>query len=153
VPEPGILLKYLHILAAMVFVTGYIGGTVLQLAAAGSTDWTLRNFAMRWSNVFTSRILVPGSLAAGVLGVATALALNYPLFSGWVLYALILYFVTMAIGIAYWNPLGRKQTAAAEARDEARFTALAAQPSIRIVGAVDTLIVLALIYLMVVKPA
>lgn len=152
-PDTGVLLKYLHILAAMVFVTGYIAGTVLQVAAARSGDWSTREFAMRWSNVFTNRILVPAFIAAGILGVVTALALNYPVLSGWVLYALILYFVTMAIGIFFWSPLGKKQTAAAEAHDEARFTALAGQPAIRIFAALDTLIILALIYLMVVKPA
>ena len=152
-PETGVLLKYLHILAAMVFVTGYIAGTVLQVAAARSSDWPTREFAMRWSNVFTNRLLVPAVIVAGILGVVTAMALGYPILSGWVLYALVLYLVLLAVGIFWWNPLGKKQTAAAQAHDEARFTALARQPAIRVFATLDTLIILALIYLMVVKPA
>jgi len=153
VPDGGILLKYVHILAAMVYVTGYIGGAILQNASARATDWPVRRALLRYSNVLTNGLLVPGFVAAGVLGIAAALVLGYPLLSGWVRNALVLYVIILITGLVYWSPQGRKQQAALDAGDEAAFTALARRPSIRYVGLFDGIIILALIYLMVVKPA
>lgn len=152
-PDTGVLLKYLHILAAMVYVTGYISGSMLQAAAGRATEWPERRLLMHWSDLLTTRLLVPGFIVAGALGIATALALGYPLTSGWVLYALIVYAVMFVTGIFYWNPLGKKQQKAIDASDEALFNRLATSSSIRIVLVLDTILLLLLIYLMVVKPA
>ena len=152
-PDGGTLLKYLHILAAMLYVTGYVTGAVLQLAAGRATDWPTRRTLMRYANLFTMRLLVPGFVAAGVLGIATALVLGYPLLTGWVRNALVLYIVILATGVAYWTPLGKKQEAAALAGDEAAFSALAQRRATRYVATLDALVVLLLTYLMVVKPA
>lgn len=152
-PDGGILLKYVHILAAMVYVTGYIAGAILQNASARAADWPARRTLLRYSNVLTNGLLVPGFVAAGVLGVATAVVMGYPLLSGWVRNALVLYVVILVTGLAYWSPQGRKQQLALDAGDEAAFIKLARSPSIRYVGIFDTIIILVLIYLMVVKPA
>lgn len=152
-PDGGVLLKYLHILAAMVYVTGYIAGAILQNASARAADWPARRTLLRYSNVLTNGLLIPGFVAAGVLGVATAMVMGYPLFSGWVRNALVLYVVILVTGLAYWTPRGRKQQVALDAGDEASFIKAAQSPSIRYVGMLDTVIILLLIYLMVVKPA
>lgn len=146
-------LRYLHILAAMVYVAGYMGAALLSATAARASDRTVRLWTLRQSNFFSSRILTPGFIAAGILGVATALAFGYPLTSGWVLWALILYVVSMALGIAFWAPLGKKLLATAQEADESRYLAIARQPSITAFAVVDTLILLALIWLMVARPA
>lgn len=152
-PDTGLLLKYLHILAAMVYVTGYISGGVISTMAGRQADWPVRAALTRLSLTFTNKILVPGFIVAGALGVATALVIGYPLTSGWVLYALVIYAVMFVTGIVYWSPLGKKQKAAVDRSDETAFTALARQPSIRIVSTIDGILLLLLIYLMVVKPA
>lgn len=152
-PDTGVLLKYLHILAAMVYVTGYISGTVLQAAAGRATEWSDRRLLMHWAKLLTSRLLVPGFIVAGALGIATALALGYPLTRGWVLYALIVYAIMFVTGVFYWDPLGRKQQKAIDASDEASFNRLTTSSSIQIVLVLDTILLLLLIYLMVVKPA
>ena len=152
-PDGGILLKYVHILAAMVYVTGYIAGAILQNASARATEWPVRGALLRYSNVLTNGLLVPGFFAAGALGVATAMVLGYPLLSGWVRNALVLYVFILVTGLAYWSPRGRKQQAALDARDETAFTRVARSPSIRYVGTLDGIVILLLIYLMVVKPA
>ncbi len=151
-PDTGVLLKYVHILAAMVYVAGYISGSLLQAAAGRATDWPDRRLLMRWAGILTNRLLIPGFIAAGVLGIVTALVMGYPLTSGWVLYALIVYAVMFATGVLYWSPLERKQQKAIDASDEASFRRLATSASIQIVLVLDTILLLLLIYLMVVKP-
>lgn len=152
-PDTGVLLKYLHILAAMVYVTGYISGSMLQAAAGRATEWPTRRLLMRWANLLTTRLLIPGFIVAGALGIATALALGYPLTRGWVSYALIVYAIMFVTGVFYWNPLGRKQQKAIDASDEGSFKRLATSSSIQVVLALDTILLLLLIYLMVVRPA
>ena len=151
-PDAGVLLKYLHILAAMVYVSGYISGSLLQAAAGRAEEWPIRRVLMHWTGILTNRVLVPGFIAAGALGVITAVVMGYPLTSGWVLYALIVYAVMFVTGVFYWNPLGRKQQKAIDASDEARVTALTTTSSIQLVLALDTILLLLLIYLMVAKP-
>lgn len=152
-PETGIVLKYVHILAAMVYVTGYIGGALLQVWAGRATDWSTRATLMHAANVFSTRILVPGFVAAAVLGIITAVVLGYPVMSGWVLYALIVYAVLLVIGLAYWTPLGKKIDAAIASRNEGTFAALRDRPSTLYVSIFDGILLLLLIYLMVVKPS
>ena len=152
-PEPGILLKYVHILAAMVYVTGYLAGSLLQVWAGRATDWPTRQTLQGAANVFSNRVLVPAFIAAAVLGVITAAVLNYPILSGWVLYALIVYAVMFAIGLAYWSPLEKKLAAAIASRDEAEFAALRDRPATRYISVLDGSLLLVLIYLMVVKPS
>lgn len=152
-PDGGILLKYVHILAAMVYVTGYIAGAILQNASGRAADWSARRALLRYSNVLSNGLLIPGFVAAGALGVATAVVLGYPLTRGWVSYSLVLYVVILVTGLAFWSPLGRKQQAAADASDESAFVALARRRSIRYVGIFDGIVILTLIYLMVVKPS
>lgn len=152
-PDTGVLLKYLHILAAMVYVTGYISGSMLQAAAGRATEWHDRRLLMHWADLLTTRLLVPGFIVAGALGIITAIVMGYPLTRGWVLYALIVYAIMFITGIFYWNPLGRKQQKAIDASDESSFRSLTRQSSIQIVLVLDTILLLLLIYLMVVKPA
>ena len=152
-PEPGILLKYVHILAAMVYVAGFIGGSLLQIWAGRAADWPTRRTLQNAANVFSNRILVPAFLAAGILGVITAAVLGYPILSGWVLYALIVYVVMLAIGIGYWARLGKSIDRAIEASDEAAFAVLRDRPASRYITIVDVLLLLLIIYLMVVKPS
>lgn len=152
-PEPGILLKYVHILAAMVYVSGYIGGTILQIQAGRAADWPTRRTLQNAANVFSNRILVPAFLAAGIVGIITAATLGYPILSGWVLYALIVYVVMLAIGIGYWARLGKSIDRAIDASDEAAFAALRDRPATLYISIVDGFLLLLLIYLMVVKPS
>lgn len=147
------LLKYFHIIAAMIFVTGYLGGAMLQVAGGRATDWSVRRVLIGKARTFSNGLLVPGFVVAGVLGVLTALAFGYPLHRGWVAYALALYVVILVTGLAYWNPLERKLTASAKSEDEATFQALSRRTATRFIGILDGLVVLALIYLMVVRPS
>ena len=152
-PDASLLLKYVHILAAFVYVTGYLTGGILAAAAGRTTEWPARDALMRTSETFTNRLLIPGFIAAAVLGVITALVMGYPLTSGWVLYALVVFVVMLLIGILFWGRLGRKQMAALQSRDDATFVALGRQTSVRVVTIVDGLLLLLLIYLMVARPA
>ena len=152
-PDGGILLKYVHILAAMVYVTGYIAGALLQVWAGRATDWPTRRTLMHAASFFSNKVLVPGFIAAAVLGIATAVVMGYPIFSGWVLYALVLYVILLAMGLGYWAPLEKRLVAAIAATDESAFVALRDRKATVYVSIVDGILLLLLIYLMVVKPA
>lgn len=153
VPDAGILLKYVHILAAMVYVTGYIAGALLQVWSGRATDWATRGTLMRAANFFSNRVLVPGFVAAAVLGLIAAVVLGYPILRGWILYALILYVILLVVGLGYWAPLGKKLDAAIASTDERAFATLRDRSATIYVSIVDGILLLLLIYLMVAKPS
>ena len=152
-PELGIILKYVHILAAMVYVTGYLGGAVLQVQGGRAADWPTRRTLQGAANTFNNKLLVPAFIAAAVLGVVTAGVLRYPILSGWVLYSLIVYTAMLVTGLAYWAPLGKRIDAAIARSDEAAFAALRDSRTMRYISILDGALLLVLIYLMVVKPS
>lgn len=152
-PDAGILLKYVHILAAMVYVAGYIAGAFLQVWAGRATDWPARRTLQGAANIFNNKILVPAFIGAAVLGLAAAGALRYPIFSGWVLYSLIIYAVLLVSGVGYWAQLGKKIDVAIAGSNEAAFVALRDRPATRYISILDGVLLLTLIYLMVVRPS
>jgi uncharacterized membrane protein len=153
VPDGGILLKYVHILAAMLYVTGYVAGAVLQVWSGRATDWATRGTLMHAANVFSTRVLVPAFIAAAVLGLATAILMGYPILRGWVLYSLVIYAILLIVGVTYWSPLGKRIDAAIAATDETAFVTLRDRKATIYVSIADGMLLLLLIYLMVVKPA
>lgn len=152
-PELGIVLKYLHILAAMVYVTGYLGGGVLQVQGGRATDWPTRRTLQGAANTFNNKLLVPAFIAAAALGLVAAGVLRYPILSGWVLYSLVVYAAMLVTGLGYWAPLGKQIDGAIARSDEAAFAALRDRPATRYVAVLDGSLLLVLIYLMVVKPS
>jgi uncharacterized membrane protein len=88
-----------------------------------------------------------------VLGLAAALVLGLPVLSGWVLYAEVLYVVTVATGIAYFGPLGKRIQEATGSGNDALALRMLQSSSLTIVTIVDSLILLAILYLMLFKPA
>lgn len=149
----AIVLKYLHILAAMIFVAGLIGTALSGIRAGHAPDPATRLFLIRQSNFFASKLLVPFALIAGALGFITALVTGYDVLSGWVLYAEIVYLTALGIGIFILDPHGKALERAAVAGDVPTLRRLATAPLPRALNAVTIVLVLFLIYLMVFKPA
>jgi hypothetical protein len=150
-----IVWKFLHIAAMFGAVSIFVGQGLLSAGIARTGDVR----AIRPALAAEARFQ-PTGVALFVLGivfgVVTALTGEFDLTAPWLLIAYGLVLVTLVTGVAYHAPRGKKLQALAEASSEnelsAPLRALIDAPSARVVVALDSLIWLAIIYAMVVKP-
>lgn len=147
--------KFLHIAAMFGAVSVFVGQGLLSAGIARTGDVR----AIRRAIAVESRLLPAGVvlLVLGIVfGVVTVLTGGFDFTAPWLLIAYGLVVVVFATGIGYHGPRGRKLQALAEASPEDEpseaLRALIDAPSARVVTALDSLLWLALIYVMVVKP-
>jgi uncharacterized membrane protein len=150
-----IVWKFLHIAAMFGAVSIFIGQGLLSAGIARTGDVR----AIRRALAAEARFQPTGAalFVLGIIfGVVTALTGEFDLTAPWLLIAYGLVLVTLVTGIAYHGPRGKKLQTLAEASSEnelsAPLRALIDAPSARVVVALDSLIWLAIIYVMVVKP-
>ena len=147
--------KFLHIAAMFGAVSIFVGQGMLSAGIARTGDVR----AIRRALAAEARFQPAGVflfLLGIVLGVVTALTGEFDLTAPWLLISYGLVAVTLVVGIAYHGPRGKKLQALAEASSENELSgplrAAINAPTARVVVAVDSLIWLAIIYMMVVKP-
>lgn len=152
-----IWLLFLHIVAALWLAAGAFAGAVVRAQTRKATELAARVQGLRIGWRLVSVFSMPGSIAAGLLGLALLGPLGYGFKPGWVHASVGLWLVLLALGIFYTGPWLKKTLAAAEASlrsgaptDELkRLTAMKAPA---IVADIQALGIVLLVLLMVFKP-
>jgi uncharacterized membrane protein len=147
------ILLLLHVLAAFGYVAGYVATNVLTELARRTDDPAFRRSALQFSTRFDRLLNAPGGAIVGLTGVATALVFGYSLLTGWVLAAIILFVLVVATGIFFWGRVGRTIDRAAAAGDDAAVLRELRRPRNVAVSRMENLVLLAIIVLMVLRPA
>lgn len=147
--------KFLHIAAMFAAVSIFVGQGLLSAAIAGTGDVR----AIRRVLAAEARFQPVGGglfLLGIVFGFVAALTGDFDLTAAWLLVAYGLVVVILVTGIAYHGPRGKRLHQLAEASPEDQPTealrAFIRAPSARVVTMLDTLVWLAIIYVMVAKP-
>jgi len=145
------VIKWFHIMAAIAALGANLTyGIWLSLAAREEKSLA---FALRGIQRLDQRLANPSYGVLLVTGVLMVVAARLPLTLPWLLVALVLYVLTALVGILAYAPLLRRQVKLAEtpgpASPEYRE---AASRSLRF-GALTVVLVAAIVFLMVVKPA
>ena len=150
-----IIWKFLHIAAMFAAVSVFVGQGLLSAGIARTADVR----AIRRALVAETRFQPVGGVLfvlGLVFGIVAALTAEFDLTAPWLLIAYGLVVAVIATGIAYHGPRGKKLQALAEASPEnepsVALRALVEAPSARVMAALDSLLWLAIIYVMVVKP-
>jgi hypothetical protein len=153
--EPMTVWKFLHIAAMFAAVSIFVGQGLLSAGIARTGDVR----AIRRALAAEARFQPAGGallLLGLVFGFVTALTAEFDLLAPWLLVAYGLVVVVLVTGIAYHGPRGKKLQALAEASPENEpseaLRALIDAPSARVIAALDSLLWVALIYVMVAKP-
>ncbi len=147
---PYLLLKWLHVLAAIVAVGANI--TYGIWIARASRNLAALPFTLRGIKLIDDRVANPAYgllLATGLLMVFTArLSLTTP----WLLTALVLYVLIVLAGLLEYTPALRRQIRLLESEGPAspNYRTLARRATM--LGIVLTLLALIIVFLMVVKP-
>ena len=144
-------LKALHVLLAIVAV-GFNMTYGIWQARAGR-DPQHMGYALRGIKFMDDRVANPAYVGLAIVGVILVLIGPYDFENLWVIVSIGLYALLVVIGLALYSPVLKRQIASYEAdgAGTAEFKALSTRS--RMLGAVLGVIVIAIIILMVVKPA
>ena len=145
------IMKFVHVLMAIVAV-GFNASYAIWLRRAARAP-EHQSFALRGVKVLDDRFANPAYallLVTGLIMVLTTPGLDLTTF--WILVALILYVVTVAVAAGVYTPTLRKQIEVLEAEGpaSARYRALARQSTVS--GVALGVIVVVIVFLMVTKP-
>jgi uncharacterized membrane protein len=147
-------LKYIHILLAITAVGFNMAyGLLIGRARKAGTDARELRFALRTVKVMDDYVANPAYILLFVTGYGMMHVAGIPMATKWVHLSMALLFAGIALGYGVYTPTLRRQIAALEARgpQDPEFLRLSTRGMIA--GMVLSLIVLAIIYLMVFKPA
>jgi Predicted integral membrane protein (DUF2269) len=144
-----LVLKYVHILAAIVAVGANITYGVWSARMGREPAHT--SFALKGIKFLDDRIANPAYGVLFLTGLIMVFAGNWG-FQLWVVVAIILFIAIAVLGFAIFTPLVRDQIRLADAGDTASadFTRLAARS--RMLGPILGLLVLVILAMMVFKP-
>lgn len=147
---PYLLLKWLHVLAAVVALGTNLTYTV-WLALAARDERSLL-FALRGIRYLDRRLANPGYLVLLITGLVMVYWVGFPLSTPWLLVSLLLYIATALLGFFVYAPNFRRQIRLAEELGpQSDAYKAVARRSVRLAW-LTTVIVLVILFLMVVKP-
>jgi uncharacterized membrane protein len=147
-----VLLKYVHVLLAIVAV-GFNASYGIWLARAAREPAHLGH-VLRGIKLLDDRFANPAYGLLLVTGLAMVWVNQVPLLeTRWILSALVLYAVLLVVGFGVYSPTLRRQIALLESAGPTSADYLRVASRGRIVGILLALVVVAIVFLMVVKPA
>ena len=94
----------------------------------------------------------PGGALVGITGIVAIFVFGYPLTTGWLLAAIVLYALITVTGIFFWSRVGRAIDRAAAAGDDEAVRRELRRPRNVAVSRLENLALLAVIALMVLRP-
>lgn len=149
-PDLYLLLKALHVLAAIVAVGANVT-YAFWLARAGRDQKRLV-FAIDTIRWLDRSIANPGYILLAITGVGLVLSsTSYSFTTGWIALSIVLYIIVAVLGFALFSPAIRRQLVEAE-RDPGSDAYAAAATRSNGFGLLTTAVVLVIVTLMVTKP-
>jgi uncharacterized membrane protein len=140
------------VVAAFVFVAGYVGTNLLTELARRNPDPEFRRSALAFSTMFDRRLNIPGATVVAPTGLLAVWAFGYSFLAPWVVAAILLYLVLPLLGGLVWARVGRRIDQALAADDQMTVDAVLCDPRNVAVSRIENLVVLAIIALMVLRP-
>jgi len=144
------LLKFLHVLAAVVAVGTNV--TYGVWIARGSRDPKVLPFALKGVKLIDDRMSNPAYGVLLVTGILMVIVGSIPVFTSWLLAALVLYVAVLLLGVLGYTPTLKQQIRALESEGASSAAYKAAAGKGRALGAILGVIVLVIVFLMVDKP-
>ena len=145
-----LLVKWVHVLSAITAVGANI--TYGIWIARASREPKVLPFVLRNIHLIDSRVANPCYGLLLLTGLTMAFALPIPLTTPWLLTALVLYVLAALLGIVLYAPVVRQQIRLLETDGFASPGYRAVATRSTVLGALVTLDVIVIVFLMVVKP-
>ncbi len=144
------VLKYLHVLLAIIAV-GFNASYAIWIVRAAHQPEHL-DYVLRGIKFLDDRLANPGYALLLVTGLTLVAVGHWPLTTFWISAALVLWFVTLILGLGFYTPALRRQINALETNgaESAEYWQWSRRSTI--FGVVVAVPVLLIVFLMVVKP-
>ncbi|HEX9070178.1 MAG TPA: DUF2269 family protein [Ktedonobacterales bacterium] len=145
------LVEYLHVFSAIVAV-GF-NATYAIWIVRGQRQPEHLEFALKTVKFLDDRVANPAYALLLITGLALAVLGHTPLTTHWLLLALVLYVIAVAMGLGLYTPTLSRQirALAASGKDSAEFRALSSRGTV--VGISVGIVVAIIVLLMVFQPA
>ena len=142
-----------HVLAAFWFVAGYVGTNALTEIARRATTHDARVAALGLSDMFDRWLYQRGGTAVLVTGGLSWWVFGYPLTTPWIIASLALIAGIALLTGMYWRPDGQRVNTAIASGDAAATHKILTDPRAVFLSRLENAAVVAIIVLMVLRPA
>jgi uncharacterized membrane protein len=146
-------LALIHIGAALLYVTGLASTKTLSALAIAEPDAARRRTILGIGDRFDFRFQILGGTLVGLSGIPLALANGYTITQAWVLASIVLYAIVVVIGAGVWRRRSAAVREALDAGEDDRVVSLLTEPRARLLGWFEIALVIAIVVLMVLRPA
>jgi uncharacterized membrane protein len=146
-------LVLVHVLAALLYVAGYITINALTEAARRPGDLERRRTILGLSGLFDRVLVRVGGTVVGLSGLALVAFGNRAWTAPWIWLSTLLYLAIVGLGIGLWGPRGGRVEAAMAANDVQTVDRLLNERSFVVLARVENGMLLAVACLMVLRPA
>ena len=147
------VLALIHIGSALMYVTGYISTKTLSALAAADSDPARRRVILGLGDKFDFRYQILGGTIVALSGLPLAIANGYDLTQRWIVLAVIINVTLIFIGAGLWRRRSMAVRDALDAGDDGRVVTLLTEPGARRLRAVELILLVAIVALMVLRPA
>src|SRR3990172_2136099 len=148
--SPYLYLKWIHVLAAITALGANL--TYVVWIRLGERSEPNLVYSLRGIQFLDARIANPAYGVVVVTGLLMVWVNKLSLLTSWITIPLILVVVVTVLGIAFYSPALRRQILTAEAEGPASPSYQAASRRALLFGALTTVVVVAIVFVMVVKP-
>jgi uncharacterized membrane protein len=142
----------LHVLAAMAFVSGYVGTNVMTEVARRARTMDERRAALSASGVLDRMLNQRGGTAVIVTAPIVVWAYGYPVTTPWLIISTVMFLAIPILGGLFWAPIGRRLDEALAHGDDEKAAMLLNDRRTVLVARLENSLVLAIIALMVLRP-
>jgi uncharacterized membrane protein len=145
-----LILKVVHVLAAITALGANVT-YAFWLRQAGTKDRDRLVFTIASIRNLDNRIATPAYIVVLLTGIGMVVSGQFSFSAGWIQAALALYVAAVLIGILLYAPVIKRQLAEAEADpSSAAYRAVASRANL--LGIIEIVIVVIIVFLMVTKP-
>jgi uncharacterized membrane protein len=147
------ILALIHIGSALLYVTGYASTKTLSSLAVAEADPSRRRVILGLGDKFDFRFQILGGTLVALSGIPLAIANGYDLTQRWIVLAIVINAVLIFIGAGIWRRRSMAVRAALDAGDDARVLTLLTEPRARLLAWIELTLLVAIVVLMVLRPA
>lgn len=145
-----LLLKWLHVLAAIVAVGANITNGIWITRASRKPE--ALPFTLRGIKLIDDRVANPAYVFLLVTGLWMVFAVGFSLTTPWLLTALVLYVLVVLVGLLGYTPTLRRQIQVLESEGFSSLTYQALARRGTLLGIILAVLTIVIVFLMVVKP-
>ena len=147
------ILALIHVGSALLYVTGYASTKTLTTLAVAESDPSRRRVILGLGDKFDFRFQILGGTVVALSGIPLAIANGYDLTQRWIVLAIIINAILIAIGAGIWRRRSMAVREALDADDDGRVVTLLGEPRARLLSWIELVLLVTIVVLMVLRPA